>query len=136
MKLRIIGLLFLLSGCVNIADHYGVTLCGNKVCHYRDYESRGSALLDTKYDYDYNKILSQAIGKSSEFCLVGYAVIRGSFPKDQDVFDFNWEANVNADYIYYARLEAFDSLLIDPPFKIINLEGRAFPEEIAWFIST
>jgi len=124
-----------LSGCVNIADHYGVALCGVKACDYQwrkseDYPKTGApVILETKYDYSLARLLSFPIIKSSEVCLIGYAVIHGTFPSDQEVFEFN--KNIEADYILYGRLETTDSLLIEPPFKVTYLEENFAPKKIS-----
>jgi hypothetical protein len=131
MKLRIIGLLFLLSGCVNIANHYGVTLCGNKACQHKEYDGKGSVVMDTKYDYDYQKILGAAVIKATKSCLVGYAVIHGSFPSDEEVFAFHWKHEIKADYILFNRLETTSSFILEPPFKTRYLEQEVFPRKIA-----
>ncbi len=97
----------LLTNCTSI-NLNGVTLCGDKACDYKSYEGRGTTYLDTKYDYDYKKMMSLAITKSFNSCLIGYAVINNSFPKDEDVFEFHWDNNIQADYILYIRLETND----------------------------
>lgn len=110
----------LLANCttINLKDHYGVTLCGDKACDYKPYEGRGTVFLDTKYDYDYKKMMSLAVTKSVNSCLIGYAVIHNHFPKDEEVFKFHWENNIGADYILYIRLETFEQIQVESPFGI------------------
>lgn len=122
----------LLSNCVNLKDHYGLTLCGNSACKYKDYEGRGSVILDTKYDYDYKKMMSLAVTKATQSCLIGYAVVRDYFPKDEEVFKFHWDTNIQADYILYIRLESFEQLHIEAPFKVTEMRyEKSGPYEIA-----
>ena len=121
MKFRLLVVLMALTSCVNIADHYGVTLCGSKACAYKDYEGKGTAILETHQDFNYKRVLGHAIGKAVDNCLIGYAVIQGSFLSEKEVWDFQWKNKINADYIYYAYLETGSSFLIDPPFNFIHL---------------
>lgn len=131
MRLSVLLLLLAVCSCVNIADHYGVALCGNKACQYEGYDGRGSVVLDTKYDFNYRKMLGAAVDKATKACLVGYAVIYDSFPSDDAVFAFHWESGIKADYILYNRLETTSSFILEPPFKTRYLRENSLPREIA-----
>lgn len=124
MKIKILLFFLLLSNCVNIGDHYGIPLCNDKACGYKPYEGRGSAILETKYDFDYTRVLKEAINKSNKHCLVGYSIISDSFPEDQEVFNFNWEKDIQADYILYIRLETTNTFIMEAPFKTIPLKAN------------
>ncbi len=131
MKFKILLLSLLLSSCVNIKDYYGVAICGNKACQYEGYDGHGSVVMDTKYDFNYQKMLGMAVDKATKACLVGYAVIYDFFPSDDAVFAFHWKSGIKADYILYNRLETTSSFILEPPFKTRYLEENALPHEIA-----
>lgn len=132
MKLKVLLLALGLSSCVNIGDYYGVAQCNNKACEYKDYATRGSLLLDSVYDYDYQRVITKAVVKSTQMCLISYAIIPDHFPSEDSIFEFHWERRINADYAYYARLETNSSLLIDPPFKIKYLETAGEAKKLSF----
>ncbi len=118
-KLSILALLLVLSNCVNIADHYGITLCGNKACAYKDYEGKASARLDNQYTENIYEAVSEAIVKAADSCLVGYAIIYKSFPSEDEIWDFQWKHEINADFIMYRRFESNEAFYIEKaPFKL------------------
>lgn len=124
----------LLANCttINLKDHYSVALCGDKACDYKPYEGRGSAILVTDYHYDYEKMMSLALTKAVNSCLIGYAIVKNHFPKDEDVFKFHWDNNIQSDYMLYIRLETFEQLDIEPPFNIKERDyGNTGPYETA-----